>query len=233
MPVETRARSLVVVTYNVHGCVGLDGRTDVARVAAVLQELSPDVIALQEVLAGFGDDPDGQVGELARLLDMEAVFGTTLRRRAGRYGNAILSRIPIVEWGFDDISVRGCEPRCIMRARLGGGVTVLNTHLGLRARERHRQIAWVEDFLDGRPTAPVVLMGDFNAWMPRGDVLGRLRARFGAPPAPRSFPVRRPLLALDRIWTLPFGILREVRAHASLRARIASDHLPVWGRLSD
>jgi endonuclease/exonuclease/phosphatase family metal-dependent hydrolase len=229
MPVESRP--IVAVTYNVHGCVGMDGRTDVARVAAVLAELEPDVIALQEVLAGFGDHVGGQVAELAQLLGMEAVFGTTLRRRGGRYGNAILSRQGIVDWACDDISIDGCEPRCILRARLGSGITVLNTHLGLRVRERHRQVAWVEDYLDGRPGSPIVLMGDFNAWMPRGDVLGRLRARFGAPPAPRSFPVRRPLLALDRIWTLPAGLLREVRAHASLRARLASDHLPVWARL--
>jgi endonuclease/exonuclease/phosphatase family metal-dependent hydrolase len=231
MRAEPPPRGLVAVTYNVHACVGMDGRTDVARVADVLAELAPDVIALQEVLSGFGDRISGQVCELASRLEMEAVFGTASRRWSGRFGNAILSRIPIVEWSCDDISVERSEPRCMLRALLDGGVTVLNTHLGLRARERHRQVAWVEDFLDGRPAGPVVLMGDFNAWMPRGDVLGRLRARFGAPPAPRSFPVRRPLLALDRIWTLPFAMMREVRAHGSLRARIASDHLPVWARL--
>jgi endonuclease/exonuclease/phosphatase family metal-dependent hydrolase len=38
-----------IVSYNIHGCVGTDGRRDAERVAAVLEALAPDVVALQEV----------------------------------------------------------------------------------------------------------------------------------------------------------------------------------------
>jgi endonuclease/exonuclease/phosphatase family metal-dependent hydrolase len=47
----------------------------------------------------------------------------------------------------------------------------------------------------------------------------------------RTWPSRRPLFALDRIWVHPPGALASVRAHASATARRASDHLPLVGMI--
>ena len=38
-----------IMTYNVHRCVGVDRKLDVDRVAAVIAEYEPDVVALQEL----------------------------------------------------------------------------------------------------------------------------------------------------------------------------------------
>jgi endonuclease/exonuclease/phosphatase family metal-dependent hydrolase len=232
-------RALHVVTYNVHGCVGLDGRTDVARIGEILAELDADVIALQEVHSARAGHGGGQVAELAERLGMHAVLGTTMPDRAtGPYGNAILSRLPVLASGCFDLSVVGCEPRCLMHVELehaGQRFRVMNTHLGVRVRERHAQLRRCAHLLErdaARYDEPLLVMGDFNSWLPRGDVLGTLRARFGAQPAPRSFPVRRPIFALDRIWTRPASLLHDVRALSSAQTRVASDHLPVYARLT-
>ena len=50
MPQQTR--SLRVMTYNVHSCVGIDGRLSPRRVARVIARYQPDVVALQEVDVG-------------------------------------------------------------------------------------------------------------------------------------------------------------------------------------
>ncbi|HAO24637.1 MAG TPA: endonuclease, partial [Methylophaga sp.] len=45
----TPSNTLTIATYNIHACIGSDGQFDPARIAAVLQELDADIIALQEV----------------------------------------------------------------------------------------------------------------------------------------------------------------------------------------
>jgi len=72
-----------------------------------------------------------------------------------------------------------------------------------------------------------VLLGDFNEWLPGGRPLRALQGRFGRDPSPRTFPARRPVFALDRIWVQPRAALGKVRAHRTNLARAASDHLPV------
>src|SRR5215469_4024635 len=47
-------RSVRVVTYNVHTCVGVDRRYDPGRIAAVLREIDADIACLQEVDARRG-----------------------------------------------------------------------------------------------------------------------------------------------------------------------------------
>ncbi|HWB74385.1 MAG TPA: endonuclease/exonuclease/phosphatase family protein [Nannocystaceae bacterium] len=232
------SRPLVAVTYNVHGGVGLDGRTDIARIGEVLAELEPDIVALQEVHSAHDGALGGQVAELADRLQLHAVLGTTMRRDPGPFGNAILTHLPVVASGCFDLSVGAREPRCLMHVELehyGRRLTVMNTHLGVRVRERHAQLERCAHLLEpdlADEDKQLLVMGDFNAWLPRGDVLGRLRAHFGTLPAPRSYPVRRPIFALDRIMTRPASLLREVRALTSPLARVASDHLPVWARLA-
>src|SRR3546814_11077170 len=47
---ETR-RPLRVASYNIHSCRGLRGRCSPARIAAVIEELDADIVALQEIKA--------------------------------------------------------------------------------------------------------------------------------------------------------------------------------------
>ena len=78
-----------------------------------------------------------------------------------------------------------------------------------------------------RVRRPLVLLGDVNEWFPAASALRRLHARFGRGRGVRTFPSRRPLLALDRVWVQPRAALTAVHAHRSPLARVASDHLPL------
>jgi endonuclease/exonuclease/phosphatase family metal-dependent hydrolase len=105
---------------------------------------------------------------------------------------------------------------------------VLATHLGLRPTERREQVKRLLAAVEGEHEHSTILMGDLNEWYLWGRPLRWLHAHFrDKPAAPPTFPARRPVLALDRIWVSPIGCLRSLRRHASPLARAASDHLPL------
>jgi endonuclease/exonuclease/phosphatase family metal-dependent hydrolase len=219
---------LVVATYNVHRCVGRDGRSDPARTLEVLRELDADVIALQE-LQWQPRDALHLLQEFALELGYVALAGPTLLQASGHYGNAVLTRLAVRATETLDLSVPGREPRGALDALLdspGGTLRLLATHLGLRPYERRAQMRRLLARPRGAASA-TVLLGDLNEWFLWGRPLRWLRARFGRTPAPATFPARRPLLALDRIWVEPRALLGELRPHASPLARVASDHLPL------
>ena len=105
------------------------------------------------------------------------------------------------------------------------------THLGLSARERRAQIRALIAAFD-TPRMPVLLMGDLNEWFVWGHALRMLVTHFRAAPAPRTFPARLPVFALDRIWMHPADRLIDVTVHRSTLARVASDHLPLVARIA-
>lgn len=218
-----------MASYNIHRCIGADGRCDPDRIAAVLQEIEADVIALQEVDADHwvkgGID---QLDFLAQSTGFEPVPGPTLSSGSGHYGNALLTRLPLKAVRRHDLSVVGREPRGAIDVDLdadGQLLRVVATHLGLRPRERRRQLRALADLMDTEGDVRAVLLGDMNEWIP--GALRGLHARLAASPALRTFPARRPLLPLDRIWVHPRESFREIRVHRSLSAAIASDHLPL------
>jgi endonuclease/exonuclease/phosphatase family metal-dependent hydrolase len=226
----------VVATYNIHRCVGADGRRDADRVAAVIRELDADVVALQEVDARYHiEDGDDQAEYLATATGMEAVYGPALIRHQGSCGNAVLTRWPVKGVRRVEIGVPGREPRALLDTDIevaGLPVRVLVTHFGLRHAERRLQTEMLVHAVGHHGDGCTILLGDFNEWTPVGHTLRRLNAVFGRSPAVRSFPAPMPALALDRIWVHPPNALVEVCAHRSRLARWASDHLPVRGWLS-
>jgi len=219
----------VVVTWNIHRCIGSDGRHDPGRVLRVLAELDADVLALQEVSARRGGRGDiDQFRLLARSTGMRALEGATFRRRRAHYGNVLLTRLPARRVDRLDLTRPGREPRGAIDAVLegpAGPLRVVATHLGLRRRERRAQARYLAGRLEAAPEPLVLLLGDLNS--PLGRSVGALRRAVGRLRGPRSFPARRPLLRLDRVAARPDGALRCVAAHTSPTARIASDHLPV------
>jgi endonuclease/exonuclease/phosphatase family metal-dependent hydrolase len=220
-----------VASYNVHQCVGLDGRRDVTRIARVLCDLDTQLIGLQEV----GTDPQGartssQMEYLSEITGLHAIAGMTLERLTGPYGNVLLTSWRVLKTRLLDLSVPGREPRGAIDAELeiaGQPVRVLVTHLGLSPAERRYQVRRLLEALSHGQHHVIVVLGDINEWILRSRPLRWLYARFGKPPAPRTFPSWFPLFPLDRIWVLPREALLEVRPHATALTRIASDHLPV------
>ncbi len=221
-----------VATYNIHCGIGRDGRFSERRVLDVLRELDADVVAMQEVESrASGID---MLAWLAKETGFHAIFGTTLMKADGHYGNGLLARCPITNVEQVDLTWERREPRNAIAADLdcqGERIRVVATHLGLRPAERRHQIQKLLPLFSERPDDRAVLAGDVNEWFLWGRPLRWLHRYFVATPAPRTFPAHFPLFALDRLWTHPGSLLRDLKVHVSDTAREASDHLPVVATL--
>lgn len=230
--------ALVVASYNIHRGVGLDRRRDLDRIAAVIAEMEPDVVGLQEVIRAAGPPQADQAGYLARRLGMDLVMGVTRAITGGSYGNAVLSRLPIVASATHDLSHGRRERRGAVRVDLAtGGIVVhlFNCHFGLAFRERRRQLDLLASFIgvSSGLAGPRILVGDFNEWH-LGPVTRELRREFASPVRRlrRTHPAVFPVFALDRIyWDVALNG-EELRAHRSRLAKVASDHLPLVARLT-
>ena len=230
-----------VVTYNIHKCVGVDGRYDPARVVAVLREIDADIACLQEVGArrGIGRHSD-QWTYLGEATGRRVILGAGIRDHRGRFGNAILTRFPIMAARSIDLTVAGHDPRGAIDADLMVGDRVLRviaTHFGLRAAERRLQANRLMTLLGGawkasrREVDAVLLMGDLNEWRGRSGAIRAFDRRLGPSVAERTFPSWMPVLALDRIYAGGPAMLHGVSVYRSPLARLASDHLPLMGTL--
>lgn len=230
-------RSFSVASYNIHQCVGTDGRRDAERIAAVIRDLDCDAIGLQEVDSRAGPHADSmQLEYLARATGMDALAGPTILRHDGDYGNALLTRRPVLAIRRHDISFASREPRGALDVDLdidGHRVRVIVTHLGLRPAERRYQVKLLLKLLHpDEPGGAVVALGDINEWLPIGRPLRWLHGLLGCPPSQRTFPTWFPLFALDRVWVRPRISLIDVRTHAGAIARVASDHYPLKAIIS-
>lgn len=219
---------VTIATYNIHGAVGCDGRFSPERVAEVLAEMRVDIIALQEVPLGGSRTPN-VLAALQKATGYVAAEGPACVRPERRYGNAVLSRYPILSVRTLDLSFGSREPRGALDADVdchGHLLRVIATHLGLRPAERRDQVRRLLQVFETEEM-PMILLGDINEWFVYGKTLRRLVSHFQAVPAPSTFPSRWPLFALDRIWIRPRHRLVHVEVHASPLARVASDHLPL------
>jgi endonuclease/exonuclease/phosphatase family metal-dependent hydrolase len=233
--VPRRSSPIRIATYNVHACVGRDGRYDPDRVATVIQELDADVVALQEFTYPASVAIESREPVVLTTLDRyQCALGPTRRRRRQEmtecFGNALLSRHRIVETHRIDLSVDRREPRGAVAATIDVGGTMLHVlaaHLGLRLRERRFQVRQILDYLDSVRDMLFVVLGDFNDWLPGRSVAHVLDDRLGRPPRPGSFPAFWPVVPLDRIWVHPARALARTFAHATALARVASDHVPL------
>ncbi|WP_299958215.1 endonuclease/exonuclease/phosphatase family protein [uncultured Modestobacter sp.] len=241
-----------LVSFNVHHGVGDDGRHDLPRLARLLADADPDVICLQEVDRHFGDRSEhvDQAELLARALDRELVWSASIDEpgRAGRserrqYGNAVLSRLPVLTSHVHRLPGGG-EPRSALRSLVqlaGATLWVTTTHLSsAAAADRAVQAAAVAD-LHTDPAEPAVVVGDLNAapdapelaalrvhladaWelaAQRSDQSGRFSLHAGQG---LTHPARRPRVRIDQVW-VSAGV--GVRGARVLDGSGASDHHPL------
>lgn len=235
---------LRVATYNVHACIARDGR-GVARVADLLASLDCDVVALQEIDVGrLRTGAFHQAEEIARRLGFGFAFGAAWDRGAsGAYGNAVLSRFPIVGSRTRALpEARGlrCEPRSVIEARIatpGGEIEVWCTHLGVRRHEREAQGRALVETVGARSSrTPLVLLGDLNAGtdapLVRALAAELFDARRAATTRTPTYPARWPIFALDHIFVSAPLSVREARTPRTPAAAVASDHLPLLATLT-
>jgi endonuclease/exonuclease/phosphatase family metal-dependent hydrolase len=231
-----RPPTLRVATYNVHGSVGADGRRDPDRVASVIAELDADVVALQEFTYPASVALETRTPVMLTTLDRyECALGPTRRNLTHCFGNALLTRYPLVDVQRIDLSMERREPRGALAATLdvgGAPLHVLAAHLGLRLRERRFQVRQILDYLDSVRHTWLIVLGDFNDWLPGRSVVHVLDRRLGRQARPASFPVHWPVVRLDRIWVQPARALDRLFVHDSATARAASDHFPVVAEIA-
>lgn len=248
----TRARrhahTLRVLTYNIHK--GMDARAHKSGLRALRQavhNLACDVAFLQEVVgAHWREEHAGDEHQAHFLAGRQwpyVVYESTRARRSGHYGNAILSRTPVLQWSDVDVSTNPFERRKLIHSVLawpspGRRLHAVCVHLGLFERGRRRQIARICELVRERvpDDEPLVVAGDFNDW--RGSASRMLREACGLIEAHEAvsggpaltFPARFPLLTLDRIYVRGLTVEGVERPHGR-EWHALSDHAPLVARL--
>ncbi len=227
-----------ICSYNIHKGFNSGNRGfRLEDIRTAIRSLNADICFLQEVVGhrlAYGDKHfDSEANQFEYLADQtwpHHAYGQNAIVEEGHHGNAILSKVPFVQWQNYDVSRWRFSSRGLLYGRLENGLHLVCAHLGLFARERRFQVRRMLEVIERHcePGEPVIVAGDFNDWRLQADRLMRGEAGFceviaaqGGRPA-RSFPAVLPLLRVDRIY---YRGLELEEAHL-LRGG-------VWNRLSD
>ena len=213
----------------------MDGRTVPQRAVDVLAGLNADIIALQEVI-GAGPNDSGHAEEIGAALGMGWVMAPARQVRGHQFGNAVLSRLPIVQHLEQDLTWKTCEARRLQRVDVavdGHTLHVYNVHLGTAILERRHQARRLAAIVSDRHVSgPKVVLGDFNEWM-RGLVTTLLSEKLNSVDLRdhmrrrRTYPGLFPILHLDHIYYAGRLEILRIEVPRTRAALIASDHLPL------
>lgn len=222
-----------VMTFNVQHCLNyVEQKIDFEVMARAILDCGADVVGLNEMRSlGSDDDYKDQAAILAKMCGMEYYyFAEATRFPGGPYGNAVLSRVPIIRAEtviIPDPDPRGYdgyyETRCLLVAELEGGVRVVVSHFGLNPDEKESAVATVlENVSDKR----CILMGDFNM-TPKDEILAPIFAKMKDAAAgfcadKLSFPSINPHCKIDYIFVSVDGAV----AFSDIPEIVASDHRP-------
>lgn len=228
---------LRVLSYNIHHGQGNDGVFDLERIARLIEELDPDLVALQEVDQGTGRAAGVlQADELARLTGLHGRFGRAIEYDGGEYGEAALSRLPILETRRLGLpAAPEHELRCALLLRLapaGEELLFLATHLD-HTREHGDRVAQMGAILAGlaaEPRTPVILVGDLNCQpgSPPLALLGPewLDAPLAAGADQPTYPAVGPEIRIDHVLVRPAARWRVLEARV-IPEELVSDHRPL------
>lgn len=226
-------RNLRLASYNVHKCLGVDGRRLPGRVLDVVNAVEADVVALQEADRRLGQRPAALPRRLVEAhSDFLPVEHEGWGPSLGFHGNAVLLRRGFEPHAVVELHLPGFEPRgalLVEAARGNERLRVVAVHLGLRRRDRIRQIAAIRAALAARDEMPTAILGDFNEWSRLKGLEGLGGYEVLAPG--KSFHALHPLGHLDRIALGEGLALTDAGVHETQLSRRASDHLPVWAEV--
>jgi len=230
------AKTLRVMSYNIHVGVGMDKKLDLPRIAAVINGQRADLVGLQEVDRGV--ERTGridEIAELANLTHMDYAFAFNLKYQGGQYGVAILSRYPIRSTDHRlYLNTREAERRGFIRAEVnidGRVVNFATTHLDYqyedgRVFEAEQLLAGLKDV-----KGPLIVVGDFND-VPTGGAYKLMNEQFadariesGASDQGLSYPADKPVKRIDYILSRRTDRFRSKKAWTV--NTLASDHVPV------
>jgi len=242
---STHSPLVRIATYNVHKCRGFDRRVSASRIGTVLREIGADVVALQEVTwPAEAVHEQHQVRYLAEHLGFYYRVGETRRWRKRVYGNAVLSRFPIVGAHHYDLTHRRYERRGCLRVDVvlpnHHLLHVFNVHLALIPKDRRSQMRKLmsgEFLFNSELRGASVVLGDFNEG-PGGAATQLLRTRFQSVDilhrsrSAKTYPGIIPLFHLDHIYFDASLQVEAAQLHRSPTALIASDHAPIVAEFS-
>lgn len=240
--------NIKIATYNIHRAIGLDRRFRPQRIIEIINEIDADIILLQEVDEGV---PRSRELNLAKEIAQACGFpyfilGHNVTLRKGNYGNATLSKFPILNHRNIDLTIgnkkkRGCQHTTIeiSHSDTPKNIDVFNLHLGLSAKERQKQAGVLfrsKEYLTLCNSAPCIVAGDFNDWRSllralfiegMGFYCATDRSRLMREIAIKTFPSFAPRGGLDRIYYKGDLEFISVSRYKKKIAKIASDHLPI------
>ncbi|MFY0546070.1 endonuclease/exonuclease/phosphatase family protein [Brevibacillus sp. H7] len=216
---------LRIVSYNIHSGRDLFWRNRLQQMARTLGELQADVIGLQEVHQNskYGYQAD----YLAGALQYHSIFAPSIRIADGTYGNALLTRLPILRSRTLSLPAKK-EKRCLLQSTLlwkGTEFDTWVTHLSLNQVSRLEQIDMLMTLAKKQQNHPLILVGDFNttsaSFQPILTDCARITCNHLLPTLP-SFRRRIDYLFASRHWRVGTYQLIDVRW---------SDHVPLAATL--
>ncbi len=233
-----------IMTYNVHSCIGMDGKISPQRIARVIRRHQPDIVALQEL--DMGRKRTGEVNQphlIAQELEMIYHFHPSVVVDEERYGNCVLSRYPmeLIRAGRLPGIIKNplVEPRGVIWAVIniaGTKINFFNTHLGLFPREGiHQTKALLGGEWVTHPVClgPVILCGDFNA-LPSSqlcrnikEVLRDSQGELDNHSPKATWLSHYPIGRIDHVFVGPEIEVTHVEVSRTDLDKIASDHLPL------
>ena len=214
---KTYPRRLLIMTYNVQGHAALLRGDHIEKIAAAINEVKPDVVAINEAhirtwQARFRD----HVEELGRLTGMNVAFGQSYDQLGGRFGNLVLTRGRIVQNRVHRLPGAG-EPRTLLETTIdidGGRVQFYTTHLTawekLNRATRIIQLECLAAHMRAS-THPFILAGDLNAPPDAPEIVEFLRNETiqmcgnGAGATHRVMNLWIDYIFADRGWNVVYG----------------------------
>lgn len=223
-----------IMSFNTQHCLNfLEEKIDFQIMADAIKKCKADIVGLNE-MRDKGADAwyENQTAILSELSGIKYHYFAKAIEFGNKnpYGNALLSKYPIIS--AETILVPDPDPktgseyyetRCLLKAKLEGGITVLVIHFGLNQDEQENAVKTVLDHIEKEKC---ILMGDFNI-MSTNDILNPIRAKmkdvaalFDQPLL--SYPSDNPDRKIDYIFVTP-----DIEVvSADIPAIVASDHRP-------
>lgn len=234
---QTDSAQLVrVLTYNIKHGATMNEDFDIQRITNVIQSVSPDIVALQEM--DFKTNRARKIDlvtELGYLTKLAPLFGRAMPYDDGEYGEGILSRYSFTSTRNNPLPhLPHHEPRAALEVLIelpsGDEFIFIGTHLD-HTRDQTDRIAQAkrlnELFKDN--TTPTILAGDLN-FTPDSDpmkIMSEVWTDACAGNPEMTFPSRNPRRRIDYVLYLPADRWRVVETKVP-DERVGSDHLPVF-----
>ena len=233
--IAVRFFMVLVASYNIRKAIAPDRRRRPERILEILTEVGADIVLLQEADRRFGERHSAIPMHL--LSERSPYRPVPYEMRPGSmgwHGNAVLVGPNVEIVRHMPLHLPSLEPRGAVLADVrahGKMLRLVGMHLDLSGLWRRKQARAILSELEHQPERlPTLMAGDLNEWRSGGCLHDFCKHHHPVPLGP-SFPARRAVGRLDKIFITPEIEVIECGVHGSQLARNASDHLPVWARI--